>query len=59
MYGIIQLQKSKEFKVKYYGCFEVHNKLIRSILMSEYSTSLMIYSVGADHKIIALEFDKT
>eukprot|EP00102_Acyrthosiphon_pisum_P008905 XP_003246262.1 PREDICTED: WD repeat-containing protein 66-like [Acyrthosiphon pisum] len=59
MYGMIQLQKSNKFKVKYYGCFEAHNKLIRSILLSEYSTSLMIYSVGADHKIIALEFDKT
>ncbi|XP_022177964.1 cilia- and flagella-associated protein 251-like [Myzus persicae] len=59
LYGMIQLQNSNEYSVNYYGCYEVHNKSIRSIVMSEYSSSLMIYSLGADHKIIVLELDKT
>lgn len=56
LYGI---QSSTEFSVKYFGCFEVHTKAIRGIVTTEYENNLKIYSIGADHKIAILNFDKT
>jgi len=59
LYGITQLQDSDEFSVKYYGCYEVHEGIIQNILITECKNSLLIYSLGADHRIVALDFDKT
>ncbi|XP_050063809.1 cilia- and flagella-associated protein 251-like isoform X4 [Aphis gossypii] len=59
LYGITQLQNPDEFSVKYYGCYEVHEGIIRNILITESKNNLLIYSLGVDHRIIALDFDKT
>jgi len=56
LYGILP---SKQFNVKYFGCSQVHTKTVRGISMTEYTSNLMIYSIGADHKIVILDFDKT
>jgi hypothetical protein len=59
LYGIIEQKDSDEFIVEYYGCYEVHEGIIRNILVTEHDNNILIYSLGADHRIVALDFDKT
>ncbi|XP_050541916.1 cilia- and flagella-associated protein 251-like [Daktulosphaira vitifoliae] len=48
----------EQLKVKYHGCYQAHTNEIRGIVIVEDDDNLIIYSAGADLRIIVFKFNK-
>ncbi|XP_050431893.1 cilia- and flagella-associated protein 251-like isoform X2 [Adelges cooleyi] len=48
----------QQLSANFLGCYQAHTAEVRGIVIFEDTASIMVYSVGADHRIVVFKFDK-